>query len=200
MKSMAIVELNRIKTIQTDCVNHWHHLTPEVKQIGFSGLIEKQHLQNYLLWHEEDKARDPEADDQKIAEVKRNIDQLNQKRNDLIEAIDSRISELLMEKGITMNQSAPLNSETPGNMIDRCSIMSLKIYHMAEQTKRKDVTPQHVQEAKQKVVRLTEQRNDLFDCLFDLFVDIEKGNRQFKVYHQFKMYNDPTLNPQIYKK
>ncbi len=197
---MTFFKPELINSIQSECVINWHIGSPKAIRTDLSGLIEKQHLQNFLLWHEEDKARNPKANNSLIADVKRNIDLLNQKRNDLIESIDSRICELLAEHEIIMNQDSPMNSETPGNIIDRCSIMALKIYHMSEQTERKSVSDQHIQLAKQKVLRLTEQRNDLFNCLFDLFENIKCGKRHFKIYHQFKMYNDPALNPEIYKK
>lgn len=197
---MSLIEyLKQIDTIQQEAVSAWHQHSPKITQSGILGIVEEQHLQNYLLWHQEDIARDPDASDATIAQVKRNIDGYNQKRNDYIEQLDESILDHLQAEGIVMNPNSPLNSETPGSMIDRCSIMALKIYHMAEQTQRTDVDQEHLAQSQRKVQVLSTQRDDLFDCLYNLINDIQSGFRQFKLYRQYKMYNDPTLNPQIYK-
>jgi len=192
-------QLHQISPLQQIRVSEWHRVPAGLSEQGLLGIVEEQHLQNYLLWHEEDTARDPDASDAVIAGVKRRIDLLNQKRNDLIERLDEAILENLLADGIGMNPNSPLNSETPGSMIDRCSIMALKIYHMEEQVCRTDVDPEHLQRSRDKVRVLSTQRQDLFHCLFQLIDDVRAGFRQFKLYRQFKMYNDPTLNPQIYK-
>lgn len=64
------------------------------KQLG--KLVSKLSEVNIMLWHEEDKAR--VGDDRQIAAAKRNIDKLNQQRNDLIEKIDECIFNLVREK------------------------------------------------------------------------------------------------------
>ena len=60
----------------------------ETNADGLMAIALAQHRANFDLWHEEDKARDPEVTDAEIARVKRAIDRLNQRRNDLVEKMD----------------------------------------------------------------------------------------------------------------
>jgi len=198
-RKIRMETLKQINILQQSRISEWHQQQPQINSQGLLKEIEEQHLQNYLLWHEEDLARDPDVSNDEIARVKRSIDRLNQKRNDLIEQIDETILSGLNGEGVEMNHHSPMNSETPGGMIDRCSIMALKIYHMDEQTRRADVSENHLRQANEKGAILQSQREDLFQCLMQLIDDIRSGSRHYKLYHQFKMYNDPTLNPQIYK-
>ena len=148
---------------------------------------------NDLLWKEEDLARRRHAPDAEIAANKRAIDGYNQKRNDAIERIDENLL-----KGFSFKDNSRLSSETPGAMIDRLSILSLKIHHMRLQTERKDVERAHIEACAAKLARLTEQRADLAACLDRLLEECARGEARFKVYRQFKMYNDPALNPAVY--
>jgi hypothetical protein len=157
-------------------------------------LVVAQHRENFDLWHEEDKARDPMAPDAKIAEVKHAIDRINQQRNDLVEQIDVYLFEHLPAQ----NDSAPLHSETPGLIIDRLSILALKIYHTEEQMLRADATEAHHARNRERLTLLLAQRSDLAQCLDELWREIVGGTRRFKLYRQMKMYNDPELNPVLY--
>ena len=163
---------------------------------GLWHAIEANHRCNCLLWDEEDLARRRNVADSEIAANKRAIDGYNQQRNDAIERIDERLL-VLISKAKT-SKHARLSSETPGAMIDRLSILSLKIHHMRAQTLRKDVGNEHIEACSAKLARLAEQRSDLSGCLERLLRESAAGTAYFKVYRQFKMYNDPVLNPAIY--
>jgi hypothetical protein len=159
--------------------------------------IAANHRYNTLLWNEEDKARRTDVGAEQIAASKRLIDQHNQKRNDAVEALDEAILTALAH--VTPKPHARLNSETAGAMIDRLSILSLKIYHMREQTERHDADAEHIERCREKLQRLRTQRDDLVFCLDRLLTEAAAGDAYFKVYRQFKMYNDPTLNPYLYR-
>jgi hypothetical protein len=90
---------------------------------------------------------------------------------------------------------ARASSETAGAMIDRMSILALKIHHMGLQTTRTDVDDAHRAATRDKLAQLRAQRADLAGCFDRLLAEIAAGTGYFRIYRQFKMYNDPTMNP-----
>jgi hypothetical protein len=165
------------------------------------------HLNNSRLWAEEDLARRTRVADAEIAANKRHIDAFNQARNDATERVDEC---LLLALGLVDEASARsdtpvsrapagarLNSETAGSMIDRMSILALKIHAMRQQTVREDVDEAHRLSSRVKLERLEQQRGDLGGCLDTLLADSATGRACFKVYRQFKMYNDARFNPAL---
>jgi hypothetical protein len=174
----------------------WPSTLPLEQRPGAWLWIEANHRYNTLLWNEEDKARRTDVGASEIAACKRLIDQYNQKRNDAVEAIDEAILSALDD--CEPASDARLNSETAGAMIDRLSILSLKIFHMREQTQRVDAGAEHIAKCSDKLQRLILQRQDLGACFDQLLADAQEGRAYYKVYRQFKMYNDPTLNPYLY--
>ena len=159
--------------------------------------IAANHGNNHLLWDEEDQARRTDVADAAIAANKRAIDRYNQQRNDAIEKIDEAL--LARIAAVTPTQDAWHNAETAGSMIDRLSILALKIHHMRAQTLRVDASADHVAACVAKLARLDTQRRDLARCLDTLLAHAAEGRAFWRIYRQFKMYNDPALNPYLYR-
>ena len=156
--------------------------------------IEANHRFNARLWREEDLARRTHVADAEIVANKRAIDALNQQRNDAIERIDAALHALLEPR---MRGAARQHSETPGMMVDRLSILALKCRAMGVEVERADADPAHRARCREKLAILREQRADLARCLEALLEDCASGRAWFRLYRQFKMYNDPATNPEI---
>ena len=205
MAKAAIPSAQQIIRLQTEAVRRWHQVPIELEDCrhfqspddSLLSLVCQQHGSNFRLWHEEDKARSRKATDQQIADVKRTIDRLNQQRNDRIERIDDTIAAILDDAGVETPDDAPLNTETAGNAIDRLSIMSLRIYHYREQLDRQDVDDGHRRRVRERLDRCQRQRSDLSRSLQQLLDDLCSGAKRHQTYRQMKMYNDPSLNPEI---
>jgi hypothetical protein len=194
-----MIDVKKVTALQRDTVVRWHIEAVENPYDGVLSIACQQHSYNFRLWHQEDIARSHDVGDAKIAEVKRNIDKLNQQRNDWIEKIDDWISQYLDENSITADHDAKLNTETPGSVIDRLSILSLRIYHLEEQLDRTDVSDEHVESVEKKLAVCHLQLDDLSGALEQLVADIQIGRKRHRTYRQFKMYNDPALNPYLYQ-
>lgn len=193
-----MLDTSHIVRLQDQATLRWHDEAASVipTDTAWDTLILDQHLANFDLWHHEDAARDPLASDRDIAAHKHAIDTLNQRRNDLAEQIDL----VLLAAIPAQLETSPLHSETPGMMIDRLSILSLKRFHTDQETRRSTAQPAHHLRNQNRLAILDLQRADLAGCLNTLWQDVLASRRRFKLYRQMKMYNDPTLNPVLYRK
>lgn len=196
---MTMIDIHQVLDLQASTVALWHKEPIANPYEDIMHLVCKQHAFNYELWHQEDIARSHDVTDAEIAQVKREIDRLNQARNDHIEKIDDWLTEQLMSMGVQPQPNAKLNTETPGSAIDRLSIMALRLYHYQEQIERDGIDATHKVKVEQRTALCVEQRGDLSQSLIELLQDIESGVKIHKTYRQMKMYNDPTLNPYLYK-
>lgn len=191
--------VSQVNQLHAETVALWHKEPIANPYTGLMSVVCTQSSFNYQLWHEEDIARSRDVTDEKIAEVKRAIDGFNQQRNDWIEKIDETLIEMCNSLGVVPAADAKLNTETPGSTMDRLSIMSLRIYHLNEELEREDATAEHKAKVQEKLDRCALQQTDLSQSLVELLDDIFAGKKLLKVYRQMKMYNDPTLNPYLYK-
>jgi len=191
----ALPSAARIDELQWAALRH-EPIEP-VESSAHAGLLERigaNHAWNRLLWDQEDQARRSDVDDREIAANKRAIDRYNQRRNDAIEAID----EQLLSNRPPPRPGAWLNSETAGSLIDRLSINALKTTAMARQAGRMEVAEAQRERCRARLAVLRQQRADLLGCLQRLLDGLHDGSCGYRLYRQFKMYNDPTLNPWLH--
>jgi hypothetical protein len=149
-----------------------------------------------IQWHYEDLIRDPKINPVEALALKRKIDASNQDRTDTVEYIDSYFLDLY--SSVTPQADATSNTESPAWAYDRLSILSLKIYHMLEESERSTASASHRQQCANKLAVLQTQREDLSLAIDQLIDDLSSGRKTMKVYKQMKMYNDDALNPVLY--
>lgn len=184
-----------LNTLHKECIERWNTNNINYTHTGIYQLAEENHAFNYQLWNAEDRARRDDMGFEFVYQAKREIDHFNQQRNNRMEAMDEWFFHALNP---AMPDQCPVHSETPGMIIDRLSILSLKSHHMELQTLRDHVSEEHKTNCAKKLKTINEQLMQLTICLEELLEEVQRNNRTFRVYHQFKMYNDPNLNPQLY--
>ena len=202
----SLVDARAIVLLHDEQTARWHQVpagaqepwnAPADSASSLETLITTMHRANFDLWHAEDEARLPTAQDAAAAAAKRTIDGVNQARNDAVERVDEALLRQLAT--VTRVAGAEQHSETPGMMIDRLSILSLKLFHTREEMERPAAPAGHRDRNAARLAILLEQRYDLAACLDAVWQQICAGNRYFKRYQQLKMYNDPELNPVLYR-
>ena len=166
------------------------------KDSSFEAVLWEKSWVDTVQWHLEDLVRPNDVDPVYALQLKRRIDASNQHRTNLVEQIDDHY--YMQFKEVSLQPDARLNTETPAWAVDRLSILALKIYHFQIEANRGDEA--HRAKCQAKLDTLLTQHTDLTTAIDQLLEDLAAGRRQMKLYRQMKMYNDPSLNPSLYKK
>ena len=151
-----------------------------------------------VQWHLEDIIRKPNISPKEALQIKRKIDSSNQDRTDFVEDLDDYFFKNFSNS--SPSNEAILNTETPAWAIDRLSILALKIYHMSEEANRNSASHDHRQKCAAKLDTLISQRINLSKAIDQLLENISQGRVIISTYKQMKMYNDDSLNPELYSK
>ena len=162
----------------------------------FEALLWEKSWVDTVQWHLEDLIRPDDVEPAYALTLKRRIDHSNQHRTDLVERIDDHY--YAQFKDIVPQPDVRLNTETPAWAVDRLSILALKVYHFDIEAHRGD--DEHRAKCQAKLDTLLTQRADLTTAIDQLLDDLGAGRRMMRLYRQMKMYNDPSLNPSLYKK
>ena len=195
----------KLVSIFEKCVEDYHKIddvdqkiTNPFEKKSFEEILYRKCWIDTVQWHYEDIIRDEKIKPKEALVLKRKIDSSNQKRTNLVEAIDDYF--IKQFKRVILKKNPTINTESPAWAIDRLSILILKIYHMLDESRRTSATKSHRKKCEEKLLILKEQRSDLCLAIDQLIHDISEGRKILKVYRQMKMYNDADLNPILYKK
>ena len=186
---LQVAEYHKTDNIDAPCGNPY-------KENTFEALLWEKSWVDTVQWHLEDLVRPDDVDPVYALQLKRRIDRSNQHRTNLVEQIDDHYMALYSH--VAPLPDARINTETPAWACDRLSILALKIYHFQIEARRGDAD--HQAKCQAKLDTLLQQRADLTLAIDQLLDDLAAGRRIMKLYRQMKMYNDPSLNPSLYKK
>ena len=197
---LAPFEGQRLLEWFTDLIELWHDTAPLKPNDTQSpkGMTQWVLYKNFLVWHLEEMIRDKNVNAEKIPEIERAIDTNTHIRMDVLEQIDIWIDNVLTTAGVQADVNASVHSETPANIINRLSVLCLKIYHLNERL-RTESADHDTNTMRIRLNILEEQRRDVAHALDELIRELRLGHKKHKVYRQFKIYNDPSFHPELFE-
>jgi|HubBroStandDraft_5_1064220.scaffolds.fasta_scaffold316625_2 hypothetical protein len=164
-----VVELER-------ALNGKRRLSPD----RLLSLILELHDSNLRQWDLEDRTRIPGASDSVVADAKRAIDKLNLTRHHLIEQIDA-----VVHIDLRQSTTATLATETPGMVLDRLSVLVIRVARTAEVARSNS---EAADAYAGRLPRLQRQLDALSVALEALLHDVRNGTRRFLPYEHQKLY------------
>jgi len=184
----------------SDLIELWHDTAPiePTEYQSPKGMTQWLHYQNFVVWHLEEMLRHNDIKPDKIHRLEQAVDKHTNQRMDVLEQIDIWIDNVLETAGIAPADGTPVHSETPANIINRLSVLSLKIFHLKERLDNDNLGKEDKHTVNLRFRILEEQVRDVSKALDQLLLDLRQARKKHKVYRQFKIYNDPSFHPELY--
>jgi len=148
---------------------------------------------NKKLWELEDSARMIELGSEHVSKIKQEIDKNNQIRNDLIREMDTVITDQI---GISSGEQKLFYSESPGMIIDRLSILFIKlsaIRNLLTIILEKDLQKEY--QEKEKIIM--NQINTIGSFLDYYLTQLANKKAFFEIMQPVKIYNDNRIKKYI---
>ena len=122
---MASPPADRLPSV-IDVIAEFRHMLedPGRRPVGaVMELLLDLHNNNLIQWIREDSVRSHDVDDAAVASAKRDIDALNTRRHQLVEALDAAV-----DGAITQTPTATPATESPAMVFDRLSILIIRTH------------------------------------------------------------------------
>jgi hypothetical protein len=155
---------------------------PEKDRRRLDDAATRLHTVNRRLWDAEDRVRGTSLTAERVADCKREIDQLNAERNQLAERSDEILSTLIGP----VRPDAPLHTETLASVLDRLSVLTLRIWHSERASERDELT-------RRRIPALHRQQQELCAALDTLVRDVVAGKRRLPVPARYKLYGQDEV-------
>ncbi|WP_258534689.1 DUF4254 domain-containing protein [Streptomyces sp. PT12] len=152
----------------------------EKDQRRLDDAVTRLHTVNGRLWDAEDQVRDTGLSAPRVADLKREIDQLNAERNALAERAD----DILVALAPTPHLNAPPHTETLASTMDRLSVLTLRIWHNERSARHDDL-------ARRRTPVLLGQRTELCTAIDALVKDVRAGRVRLPSAARHKLYGRP---------
>lgn len=191
-QSDALIELFEEKA------SEWYKNPPQKlelpkKDITYKDLVLALHLCNFVLWNKEELVRDSSTSYEMAANLKRAIDAINWHRNEIVGRIDGLAASVLNIVESTDWSNMYINSETLGQMIDRQSILVLKISFNKSMSIRKDLDISLRDKCSLRLRELELQLRYVAECYRRFVAHLDNGTGCMLPFKQHKMYRVDDL-------
>lgn len=153
---------------------------------------------NYNLWNYESEVRNHRGNPERVADLKKHIDEANKARNQAIQHIDEELefhlaSTIFWDEDTDTAEDYELNSQTVGQMLDRLSVLVLKKFYTQNELDKPTTTGSRAEECRRRIAHFEEQSKYIQHCLDQFINKLEAGKAKMKPYEEMKFYEETDL-------